>query len=225
MPPAALRLIAPEVMLVRLVVEARLMSRPDVTLMAGAVSASPMLVACRLPFRLMSFKPVVTSRMVPLLANAPRLRLPRLRVRLILPLGLKVPPVWLKSVPTVMVPDPPSEPDDRLTMGAASAPLTVSPPPAIPSVVPAFMLKAPDTVSAPPVKLKFSSESIDNTGRPPAVMVMVCKPATLMRTRCPVVGAKPVLQFAPTDQSPLVPIQQSSTAQLLGMLNVTPLGP
>ena len=56
-------------------------------------------------------------------------------------------------------------------------------------------------------------------------MVMVCKPATLILTLCPAVGASPVLQLLPTDQSPLVPIQQSSTTQPTGKRNVVLVGP
>ena len=173
----------------------------------------------------MSFNPVVASLIVPLLVNAPRLKLPRLRVMSILPLGLKVPPVWLKSVPTVMLPLPPREPEDRLTIGAESEPFTVSAAPAMPSVVPALIPNIPETSSAPPDRIRFSSESMLSRGKLPAVIVTVCRPGTLMRTRCPVVGCEPVLQLDPIAQSPLPPIQQSSTAQPVAKENVAVVAP
>ncbi len=54
MAPAALSRIAPEVVVSRLVVEASRMSRPEVTLIAATLSASPLRVVCRLPSSVMS---------------------------------------------------------------------------------------------------------------------------------------------------------------------------
>ena len=56
-------------------------------------------------------------------------------------------------------------------------------------------------------------------------MVTVWAPATLTSTRWPAVGAAPVLQFAPIAQSPLVPIQQSSTEQVLFSAKVAVVAP
>ena len=149
------------------------MSRPAVTVIAGMLAASAVLVACRLPLRTTSLSPSVVRRSVPLIDRAPSAKLPRLRVRSRLPVGLKVPPVWLKSVLTVMLPEPPSEPADRLTVGAFRLPLTVSAPPDMPSVVPAAMPNNPETDSAPPARIRFSSESISSRLKLPAASVTV----------------------------------------------------
>ena len=190
--PEAARTRAPEVLVIKSEVDLIRMSRPEVMLMAATLSARPALVVCNEPFKLMSNAPRVTRRIVPMLVKLPMLKLPKLRVKSTLPVGLNVPPVWLKSKLTVKLPAPLTEPDDRFNTGAENKPL-------MPRLPPAMVMFSSDIKSA---RLKV-----------PAVMVMVCRPATLMRTRCPAVGAVPVLQLAPTDQSPLVPIQQSSTTQ------------
>ena len=124
-----------------------------------------------------------------------------------------------------MLPEPPSEPDDRLTMGEVSEPVIVKAPPLMPSAVPALMLKRPETPSAPPDSVMFSSESTFCRLKLPDVIVTVWLPATLMRTRCPAVGALPVLQLLPVDQSPLPPIQQSSTAHPVARVKVAVVAP
>ena len=121
-----------------------------------------------------------------------------------LPVGLKVPPVRLKSEVTRMVPVPPNAPAERFTTGAENN---------------------PDTVSVPPVKFMFSSDTKSTKLKVPTLKVMVCKPGTLMLTFWPAVGTKPVLQLVATDQSPLVPIQQSSTTHPPDAPKVKAVGP
>ena len=225
MGPVALSEIAPEVLAVRLVVEARLIAPPETREMAGVAALRATLVAIRLPPITRSFAPKVARRIVPLAVNAATLKAPRLRVRSRLPLGLKVPPVWLKSEVTVMLPLPPRLPADRFTTGAVSEPLMVTPAPAMPNEVPAVRFMAPVTSSDPAESCRFSSESRLSTLNAPPLMVMVCEPGTLMRTLCPAVGAAPLLQLAPTDQSPLPPIQQSSTAQPEAIVKVAVVAP
>ena len=149
---AALSVMAPEPTVDRLAVEPMRMSRP-----ASNVRLAP--VACRLPLIWMSLAPRVASRSAAEVLNALKLKVPRLRVRSRLPVGLKVPPVWLKSVLTVMVPDPPRLPADRFRIDAFRAPVTVSAAPLMPRVVPPVRLNSPVTDMAPPEKVRFSSES------------------------------------------------------------------
>ena len=164
--------------------------------------ALQVVVPAKFTLRLVTVRPPA-----PLIASAP--------LKVVEPEPFIVPPLQLLAPPAVTLPVPPSEPEERLREDAASDPLTVSAPPAIPSAVPALMLNRPATDNAPPVRLRFSSESMFSRLKEPEVMVTVCAPATLTRTRWPEVGAAPLLQLAPTDQSPLVPIQQSSTVQVL----------
>ena len=187
---AACRRIAPEVLLVRLVVLALAvpsrMSRPEVTDMAATLLANPLLVACRLPVIWMSFRPVVTSRMVPLLFSVPRLNSPRLRVRSTLPVGLNVPPVWLKSVLTVMLPEPPRTPADRFSTEAFSV--------LFDATVPPLMLKVPTWVAlasvAVPALLDMAPEPPVTCIVPPrrltvVVPRMVVPPLTRCRSSAP----------------------------------------
>ena len=74
MAPAALSKIAPEVLANRLVVLARLMLPPPLTLIAATLPARPVLVVVRLPLRLMSNPPAVCNRAIPLRAKAPILK-------------------------------------------------------------------------------------------------------------------------------------------------------
>ena len=215
---AAVRVIAPDPTVVRLLVDPMRMSRPE-----SSVRLAP--VVCRLPLIWMSLVPRVARRSAAAVLKAPKLKVPRLRVRSRLPVGLKVPPVRLKSLVTVMLPVPPSEPADRFTTGATSAVPTLSAPPVMPSVVPGPMVNRPETASEPPDSTRFSSDSTCSRLKLPALRVTVWLPATLMRTRWPAVGAKPVLQLASVDQSPLPPIQQSSTAQPLWFWNTAEVRP
>ena len=107
----------------------------------------------------MSKAPVVANLSVPLVVSAPILKLPRLRVRSRLPVGLNTPPAWLKSLVTVTLPVPPRDPDDRLTTGAVREPVMLSAAPLTVRVVPAFMVSGPTTPSEPPVSVRWSSET------------------------------------------------------------------
>ena len=113
-----------------LVVEARFKAPAAFTLMAATLSARALLVAVRLPLRLMSNPLLVASLIVPLVEIGPTLKTPRVRVRSTEPVGLKLPPVWLKSVVTTMAPEPPRLPADRLSLSAVSDPVAVWVPPA-----------------------------------------------------------------------------------------------
>ena len=200
----------PEVLAARLAFP-MVMSRPELMLIAACVGSSPALLVCRLPFRKMSLAPIVTSRIVPPTFKAPSVKAPRLRVKSTLPVGENTPPVWLKSVLTVIAPLPPKLPTLNVTDPALSVPLAVS--------VPPMMLTAwvndevPPSVNEPPERMKFSlAVNWLATANPPET-VMVCSPATLTNTVCPAAGTIRVLQLAPVFQLPEVPIQQTSTVQ------------
>ena len=223
--PAAASLMAPELMVVRLVYEFTPISRPAMMLMPAALSASPLLVACMLPSRRTSNAPMVVSLTNPFVVNAPTLSCPSVRVKSMLPDGLNVPPVWLKSVLTVIDPEPPRLPALKLTTGAVKLPFTVKAVPPRLSSVPAPMAKLPEVVMLPPLNTRFSSDEISARLKLPPVSVMVWLPGTLRSTFCPVVGALPVLQLVPIDQSPLVPIQQSSTRQPVVTVRVVEVAP
>ena len=200
-------------------------SRPAMMLMPAALSAKLLLVACMLPSRRTSNAPMVVSLTKPFTVNAPTLNCPSVRVKSMLPDGLNVPPVWLKSVLTVIDPEPPRVPALKLTTGAVNVPFTVKAVPPRLSNVPAPMVKLPVVVMLPPLNTRFSSDEISAKLKLPPVSVMVWLPATLTSTFCPVVGALPVLQLVPIDQSPLVPIQQSSTRQPVGTVKVVEVAP
>ena len=149
---AAFRRIAPEVNVRRLALP-MLMSRPDTISIAFCVARRPALVACRLPPRMMSFAPRVARRIVPLVVSRPTLKAPRLRVRSTLPLGAKPPPVWLKSVATLIAPLPLKPPDERFTTPLLSVPLAISAPPLMASVPARFeMVPGSFKVMVPPLK-------------------------------------------------------------------------
>ena len=65
MAPAALSLMAPDVLVVRLAVEAILMSRPEASVMPAAESARPAWLESKLPLRTRSLAPTVARRIVP----------------------------------------------------------------------------------------------------------------------------------------------------------------
>ena len=152
---AAVRRTPPEVTAARLALP-RMMSRPEPMSMPYCVGARPLLVAPRLPESVMSWVPVVARRMVPLVASAPTLNAPRVRVRSRLPVGANTPPVWLKSVDTAIVPLPLKLPVDRLTTPALRMPLATSEPPLTVSMPPNCEVVAGSaSVSEPPVMVRL----------------------------------------------------------------------
>ena len=241
--PAAFKTMAPVVVAVRLVLEASRMSRPETMLIAGALSARPVLVACRLALRVMSppaallvseikpfadrlpatvSEPACAVAMMAFAVICPSDRLPAACVMARLPLVLMMPAPWLKLLLTVTLPLPVSSPEFRASCTKEVAALAVSVPPL--KVASWVNAEGPARLRLPAEKMKFSSALSWLAATAPDT-VMFCKPATLMLTFCPAAGALPVLQLAPTLQSPEVPIQHTSTTQPLCTWNTAVVAP
>ena len=120
------------------------------------------------------------------------------------PAPLIVPPDQVIALETVATPPPFNAPPDRLKVFTPRGPLAVSVPLDRFKVLLTAELGVP-SVSVPPLTVSVSSLCNCAAFCAPMLTVIVWLPGTLISTACPLVGT-PSVQFAPSDQSPLVPI-------------------